>query len=493
MDGDLIHDAAQSPCTSLCGGGDWAAAARTLTVVTTGTTQPARISARRVKSCRLLRQVQVVVITLRRVIPSSVVAHAFLQAAIPVRVRSSAIRASAAVPPWLTDSTASPARSARPAKSVVAREPLAVCVDEQTLEMAAQPLPQPLGRGLVDFEQPAGHQDDEAVDRVGVERESARTCCRRRKFTANAGCSRRACSSFAVVRVDAERNDVRSGRRRSSSAARRCRSRDRSPSRSRRSRSIASSTIGRCASSMAARALNPLSLAYHSGGAVWSAIGASRPLRKASECVMPGRSGVRNGKPRPAAPRREHGAPRRRTTNSWPVASVRVEALSTGVFTSAMPCSADQDAGQFRISSSHSISAPCPSSRPSAMSVLAKSTVARQANEHGRCGTARGPIQRHRMLAWNGALSVDLDQVAGRVDATAVGRHRPRRVDAARRSPRSSRKNAMQQSGNPSRRPIVPSSPLSMAGFSAATSASAPTATRYSKGSPTRGAIDVLA
>ena len=41
--------------------------------------------------------------------------------------------------------------------------------------------------------------------------------------------------------------------------------------------------------------------------------------------------------------------------------------------------------------------------------------------------------------------------------------------------------------------PIVPSSPASMAALSAATSSSAPTVTRYSKGSPTRGATEVLA
>ena len=44
------------------------------------------------------------------------------------------------------------------------------------------------------------------------------------------------------------------------------------------------------------------------------------------------------------------------------------------------------------------ISSPNPESRPRAMSAFAKSTVARQSNEQGRCGTARTPIHRHRML-----------------------------------------------------------------------------------------------
>ena len=55
------------------------------------------------------------------------------------------------------------------------------------------------------------------------------------------------------------------------------------------------------------------------------------------------------------------------------------------------------------------------------------------------------------------------------------------------------RKNVMQHAGNPSSRPIVPSSPASMARFSSATSESPPTATRYSNGSPARGATEVLA
>ena len=92
----------------------------------------------------------------------------------------------------------------------------------------------------------------------------------------------------------------------------------------------------------------------------------------ASRRVVPAIGTERRGRrpPRPASGGRA-GARRTRA----PVASVRVDTFSTGVFTWAMPCSADQDAGQLRISSIHSISAANPRSRPRPISRLAKSMV----------------------------------------------------------------------------------------------------------------------
>ena len=92
------------------------------------------------------------------------------------------------------------------------------------------------------------------------------------------------------------------------------------------------------------------------------------------------------------------------------------------------------------------------------------------------------------MLAWNGvsaSISISRPLSSGRPPLAAIAHV----VSTQPSSTHVPRKNAMQQAGNPSRRPIVPSSPASIASLAArATSASAPTATRYSNGSPTRGA-----
>ena len=184
-----------SPCTSLCGGGDWAAAARTLTVVTTGTTQPARISARRVKSCRLRARSRSSSspfdVSSRRA--SSLMRSSRRDRSVRRSSRDSRQCRCSAVADRL-DRQSGALGQAR--KSVVTREPLAVCVHEEGLEMAAQPLAQSLGRGLIDLQQPARHQNDEAVHRVGVERDAARTCFRREnswRISAEGGARVRAC------------------------------------------------------------------------------------------------------------------------------------------------------------------------------------------------------------------------------------------------------------------------------------------------------------
>ena len=131
--------------------------------------------------------------------------------------------------------------------------------------------------------------------------------------------------------------------------------------------------------------------------------------------------------------------------------------LEHGVFTSAIPCSADQDTGQLRISSSQSISAPCP-------------TLTAERHEHVGEG--------HRGVATEGAwqvghgarthpppenvglkrrVGVDLDQPAGVVHASAVGRHRPRGVDATLVHPRLAEEGdaAVGKPQQTSHRPIV--------------------------------------
>ncbi len=95
-----------------------------------------------------------------------------------------------------------------------------------------------------------------------------------------------------------------------------------------------------------------------------------------------------------------------------------------------MPWSADHSTGHDSSCNSHSISIPKPASRPTARSLRPSATVPGQSKRQGRCGTARMPSQRSRMLASGGPSTrrVRSSVLWALVDCS--GGHRPGGVDA---------------------------------------------------------------
>src|SRR5262245_38324602 len=157
----------ESPCTSLCGGGvgTCADAGGMLTVVTIGTTQPARSSARRVKSRRRSASSASFwsVFALSSGRESSAIGGPTHLCLVPDARESGR----AGLVDRFERESSTLGKHRQPA---VAGQPLAVAVHEQVLEVSAQPLPQLSGTHLIDLEQPPGHENDQAVNGVGIDR-----------------------------------------------------------------------------------------------------------------------------------------------------------------------------------------------------------------------------------------------------------------------------------------------------------------------------------